>query len=285
MAIYQSTGFFASGPTSQGWAETWYRNTEDTDLQAIAAVDAGPNRLWGKRVAMLGKQAQLKFTRTSFVDQKNDGYPLDLYYNGPDTYNAAYPALCCLWRFMNPTENRWKNVYLRGIPDLLSELGGIAQFTSAALVAWMNAANAWATVVTADGWGWYGAKITTALTKRGVGYGVDIADERYIKVTGEAGTFPAEQVNTYQTVNFAKVNEPYKSALNGRHRVYVTSQTECRVVQPMALFPWNGAPFVINRFNPALIDAVTSAPRKIVRHDTGKVSGVPRGRSPERPRG
>lgn len=288
MAIYASTCFFEC--LENGWSETWYRDTSQTDLQAIGVADAQATGLWGARLKMLCAPARMLETRTSFVDVKNDAWPQNIRADGPAPYASAHPGVCVLWRFSGAGQAKWKNVYLRGVPDDISLNGGVIQLLNPTLAAWFAAAGAYATILSQQNWGWISRKATDPLKKKAIGYGQWVENERYIHVGLEVlaapnQAFPDAQVGTDQLVNFVGANKPEKSRLNGRHVVYVVDNSNCVLNTPLSLFAWNGKPFTMQRYTPTLVTVTNSAARKIVTRDTGKISGVRRGRALARARG
>lgn len=281
--IYVSTGFFVQN--SLGWSESWYRNTELTDLHTISDNDLAASNIWQARAGMLCDEARLTDVRTSFVDTVNDAWPQTPNFIGPGLGSGEYGALACLWRFNRATDGRFKNVYLRGIPDALSTKGGLLNIEDPALLWWKNAANKWANRIVSLGWGWYGAKIDPTKKVIGTAYAPDVNDARYTDITLQAPGIVGAVAGDVITVHFKKVNYPFKSKLNGRHKCRVVSATSLQPLSAMALFPHNGRQFEVYPMTPDLVVPSDSEPRKIVRHDTGRPFGAPRGRLPARPPG
>lgn len=276
MPIYQTTAFFEC--RGKGWTETWFRDSgSENSLAVLNAFDIG---LWNKRALMLGKEAKIKATRTSFTGVLQDSRLSYAEIPGNPGFSAAPPQVTLLTIFYSGAATKRKFVFVRGIDDDAAMEGG--KFTPGSAIAFQNASTSWSIHVISNSYGWLG--IDTKIPKQLLDY-VQTVDNR-VQINLEPGAFPLTDVGTLQRVNIKKANGPIKSELNRRQVVFVLDQDSCVTASEQAVFPRTSVtPGILERLSFTLYTANLAASQKIGERRVGKALLEPVGRIRNRVRG
>lgn len=268
----------------RGWTESlWYVGSSNDLNQHIAVAAA----IGQKRLATLGREVRYYATRVSF-ETDSGANPLRgdsiLQYN--NNYNStsqptAELDTALLWVFRDLTGTRHKNMFMRGIWDVVESNGGLYVPLAAGAAGWTSAINQWvaqlqATVagVKAGQIGWVNRTPTLICNLAG-----------YVQNTNGTVTFttqtPFTATGTFM-VRLKGLN--VQSKLNGQLLVRQLTNTTFVSVKPVAVFPYVSGGLV-TFYDVFFSAAAAIAPQKIVERKAGAPLLEPRGRRRAIPRG
>ena len=242
MPLIRATLFFEQ--EGYGWSEGYWLNGANPDLRSYGAV---VDRLAQKRIWLSGGNTRLRYSRWSeegvFRDSFGATYP-GLGLRGDPAQESDEPNTALLTRFRDPTGRHLKNLYLRGVWDLVVKEGGVYTPTPAYTARFDD----FRAQLIQDLWGWRGStsKIQALITNV-----AQDASGTVTITTGSnvfAGPFPQlAQVRVAEVLGSTEIN----GVLVGRANSATTFQTKNRI----SIFPYlSGGRLTFNVYGHILID-------------------------------
>lgn len=279
--IMQYSTFFAGH--EQGWAESWYFQTQTTDIEGQFAVT---RTLTDKRAGLLARGYNLNEVRISVVRELPNTKISRLTglaeprIPGRDSWEPATPNLALLLNAQTGTvPRRNKKVYLRGIPSSVGAEGKIPDWTGTNFLSYYNS---WVEQLRLLNMGWLG--VSGGQSAAVTGYTVNAQTGIVSFTIGGAGfTWPVEP-GFRTTVNFSF---PERTSLDGNHVVVVTDATHFTSAQPIGARPFTNvglARLPITALQ--VLGSVGGSPvgnvvaQRIISRKTGRPTYAARGRSP-----
>jgi len=280
MPSFKCTIFFSQG--KYGWSESYTQLRNDSSyVFAMARLQ----NLCAFRATILGSQAEIVGQRVSQFNITGDGFAKDQLYTGSLQADSNDPFTAVLATFTNATFSSRKVVYWRGVPDDVSQRGGV--YVPGAVPGFSaNIAQLISYLLTSQSdysWGWWGRPTPKPVAVPLSGYTIDVGTGA-VNVSFNGNIFTNAVIGTKQNVFFSGVNAPAKSALKGTQVVTVLTQDTCRITRPLALFPYVGggqATWAV----PVFQQFSAGDDERVTERKAGRNFFVERGRLPVRGRG
>ena len=278
--IFKCTLFFEMG--KYGWSESYALQRQDSSyVFAMARL----KELATFRAGIMAAQPSIVGQRVSDFKVNGDGQPDDQIYYGSLGAAANDPFTAVLGLFLNSARTGRKPIYWRGVPDDVSQNGGV--YVPGAVLGFQsnmrNFINYLLTPQTDATWGWWGRPSPKPLPVLLSNYTIDPTTGK-VTLLFNANIFAAVPVGSRVSVFLSGINAPSKSALNGTQVVTVVSPNSAFLSRPISVFPFNSggqgtyAGSVFQAFN-------SGKDLRVTERKAGRNFFVERGRHAVRPRG
>lgn len=284
MATIKGTLIFRG--TDHGWTESYFWSGTNNLNFHTPILDF----IAQKRAALLGNDCEVRARRVSIeLDDANNPVRGDaqlrrkpVYFGNPDQ-PAAAPGTGLQLRFENAAGTNHKNLFMRGIWDVVETTDG--QYQPGAGAGWGGAMAAFiSALLGASGAnvGWIARGPLSPANAQVVDYVEE--DSGQITFTASAGAFTGPMVGTRRHIRISGINAPTKSVLNREWVVDVLSTDSARTIVPVSAFPFL-SPGKLTVYGFVLVVAANILEEGIIFRSVGRPLLVRRGRQARRPLG
>lgn len=266
-ANWKITFFLQQG--TYGWSESWY---SAQSLDSIALITPQVNRYWTLRSRTLANEGLVTWARIVALTARPRIQTVIAFNNqavntGQIPSESDAPFTSVLYRCWNNGQTRWKNWYVRGIPDNCVTNGGQFNPTAAFKKAFADLVE----LISSNPWGWQGLFASQAWPITNV---VQNGPANCPIITAPTAALPAAN-----TPNFtARISGVVGAVeVNGQHVFVPINATSCQMLRPTAIFPYQANGTI--RYSPlTYIQLLDVEPLRVVERRAGRPSYQSRGR-------